>query len=257
MQLKEKSAIVTGGASGLGEASVRRLKAGGARITILDLNDERGTALAAELGEQAQYISTDVTSEQAVEKAIAAAMDAYGRLDIAVNCAGIGPPKTVINRDGQRNPLEVFSKIVNINLVGSFNVLSQAAEAMLKHAPEGDSDERGIIVNTASIAAFEGQIGQSAYAASKGGVVGMTLPIAREFARHGIRVMTIAPGYIHTPLFNGLPEAAVESLTQTVQFPKRLGQPDEYAHLVQHIIENPYLNGETIRMDAATRMPPK
>ncbi len=256
MDVMNKVALVTGGASGLGAATVRRLVGAGAKAVIVDLNDELGSALAGELGDKAVFANTDVTDEASVEGAIAAAMDAYGRLDIAVNCAGIGPPKTVITREGERSPLKHFQSIVQVNLIGSYNVVAQAAEAMLKHDPDGEG-ERGVIINTASIAAFDGQIGQSAYAASKGGIVGMTLPIARELARHGIRVMTIAPGYVHTPLFDGLPDAAIEALTATTLFPKRLGRPEEYAHLVQSICENMMLNGETIRMDGAVRMPPK
>jgi len=256
MDVKGKVALVTGGASGLGEATVRRMVANGAKAVIVDLNADLGTALARELGSGAIFQATDVTDETSVEGAIAAAMDSYGRLDIAVNCAGIGPPKTIINRDGVRSPLAHFKAIVSVNLIGSYTILAQAAEAMLHHEP-GDDGERGVIINTASIAAYDGQIGQSAYAASKGGIVGMTLPAARELARHGIRVMTIAPGYIHTPLFNGLPEEAVDALTATTLFPKRLGRPEEYAHLVHTICENQMLNGETIRMDGAVRMPPK
>lgn len=254
MQLHAKTALVTGGASGLGEATVRRVVAAGGQAIILDMNEELGTALASDLGDAALFVKTDVTDETSVADAIKRGLEAYSKLDIAVNCAGIGPPKTVINRDGQRSPLAHFETIVKVNLIGSYTVLSQAAEAMLANEPGADG-ERGVIINTASIAAYDGQIGQSAYAASKGGIVGMTLPIAREFARHGIRVMTIAPGYIHTPLFNGLPEEAVTALVATTLFPKRLGKPEEYAQLVQSIVENPMLNGETIRMDGAVRMP--
>ncbi|GHF20824.1 3-hydroxyacyl-CoA dehydrogenase [Kordiimonas sediminis] len=256
MDLSGKSAIVTGGASGLGEATVRHLAGKGAAVVILDMNEDRGQALASELGGSVHFHKTDVTSEEDVAAAIKVALDESGRLDIAVNCAGIGPPVKILDREGNRNPLDHYKKIVGINLVGTFNVLSQAAEAMAKNAP-GEDGERGVIINTASIAAFEGQVGQTAYASSKGGVVGLTLPAARELSRNGIRVNTIAPGFIHTPLFDSLPEKAIESLVEQVQYPKRLGKPSEYASLVGHIVENRYLNGETIRMDAAVRMAPR
>lgn len=256
MDINGKTALVTGGASGLGRATVEAFVAGGANAVIVDLNDEAGNALASELGEKAIYIKTDVTNETDVEKAVAAATETFGQLDIAVNCAGVATPAKVLDREGKRTPLDVYKKIVNINLIGTYNVSAQAAEAMAGNAP-GEDGERGVIINTASVAAYEGQIGQAAYASSKGGVVGLTLPIARELARYGIRVMSIAPGFIHTPLFDGLPEAAVESLTGQVVFPKRLGKPTEYAKLARHIVDNIYLNGETIRMDAAARMAPK
>lgn len=256
MELKGKTAVVTGGASGLGRATVEYFVAGGANAIIIDLNDEMGNALATELGDAATYVKTDVTSEDDVARAIATAKEKYGSVDIAVNCAGIGTPQKVLDREGNRNPLGYFQKIIGVNLIGSYNVLAQAAEAM-QHNDANEDGERGVIINTASVAAYEGQIGQAAYAASKGGIVGLTLPTAREFQRQGIRVMTIAPGFIHTPLFDGLPEAAVESLKEQVVFPKRLGKPAEYAKLAGHIVENAYLNGEVIRMDAAARMAPK
>ena len=256
MELKGKTAVVTGGASGLGRATAEYFIAGGANAVIFDLNDELGTEMEAAHNGNALYIKTNVASEEDVSTSMAAAREKFGSIDIAVNCAGIGTPQKVLDREGNRNPLAYFQKIISVNLIGTYNVLSHAAEAMQHNEPNADG-ERGVIINTASVAAYEGQIGQAAYSASKGGVVGLTLPVARELARQGVRVMTIAPGFIHTPLFDGLPEAAVESLTQQVVFPKRLGQPAEYAKLAGHIVENAYLNGETIRMDAAARMAPK
>jgi len=256
MEFKGKTAIVTGGASGLGRATVEYFVSKGANAVIIDLNDEMGNELAGKLGDAATYVKTDVTNEDDVANAITTAKSTYGSVDIAVNCAGIGTPQKVLDREGNRYGMAHFNKVIAVNLIGSFNVLAQAAEAM-QHNEPGEDGERGVIINTASVAAFEGQIGQAAYSASKGGIVGMTLPTAREFARQGVRVMTIAPGFIHTPLFDGLPEAAVESLTQQVVFPKRLGKPQEYAKLAGHIVENTYLNGEVIRMDAAARMAPK
>jgi NAD(P)-dependent dehydrogenase (short-subunit alcohol dehydrogenase family) len=256
MDITGKTILVTGGASGLGRATVENFVNAGARAVIVDVNDELGHALSNELGDAALYVRTDVTSETDVAAAVAAAVSEFGQLDIAVNCAGIGNPQKVLDRDGKRYSMDHFRKVVGVNLIGSFNMLAEAAQAMQTNKP-GPDGERGVIINTASVAAYEGQIGQAAYSASKGGIVGITLPTAREFARYGIRVMTIAPGFIHTPLFDGLPEAAVESLTQQVVFPKRLGMPTEYAKLAGHIVENAYLNGETIRMDAAARMAPK
>lgn len=256
MDISGKTALVTGGASGLGRATVERFAGAGANVVIIDLNDTLGEQLAADLGDCARYVRADVTQETDVAAAIDVAKSDFGGLHVAVNCAGVGTPSKVIDRDGNRMPLASFQKIININLIGTFNVAAQAAEAMQHNTP-GEDGERGVIINTASVAAFEGQIGQAAYSASKGGVVGLTLPVARELARYGIRVMTIAPGFIHTPLFEGLPEAAVESLVGQVVFPQRLGKPDEYAKLASHIVDNAYLNGETIRMDAAARMAPK
>ncbi|WP_262689695.1 SDR family NAD(P)-dependent oxidoreductase [Kordiimonas aestuarii] len=256
MDIKGKTALVTGGASGLGRATVEHFVSLGANVVILDLNDEAGAAVAAAQGGKVTYVNTNVTDEVAVANAVAVAKDKYGSVDIAVNCAGIGTPQKVLDRDGNRYPMDHFKKVISINLIGSYNVLAQAAEAMQTNEPNEDG-ERGVIINTASVAAFEGQIGQAAYAASKGGIAALTLPTAREFSRQGVRVMTIAPGFIHTPLFDGLPEAAVDSLKQQVVFPKRLGKPHEYAKLAAHIIDNAYLNGETIRMDAAARMAPK
>lgn len=256
MDISGKTALVTGGASGLGRATVESFVEAGANVIIIDLNDDLGNALEAELGEAVRYVRADVTNEDQVAAAVNTATQAFGGLHVAVNCAGVGTPAKVIDRDGNRMPLAAFQKIININLIGTFNVAAQAAEAMQHNAP-GEDGERGVIINTASVAAFEGQIGQAAYSASKGGVVGLTLPVARELARYGIRVMTIAPGFIHTPLFEGLPEAAVDSLVGQVVYPQRLGKPAEYAKLARHIVDNAYLNGETIRMDAAARMAPK
>jgi len=253
MKIEGQAAIVTGGASGLGGATVDMLAKAGAKVTVFDLNEELGRAKAAEVG--GTFIKVNVTDESEVEAAIAEAEGLHGKARILVNCAGIGPPKKVIDREGNAIPLKDFTSIVNVNLFGTFNVLSKFAAAL--HTAEPVGEERGVIVNTASVAAFDGQIGQAAYAASKGGVVGMTLPIAREFARYGIRVMTIAPGLFLTPLLATLPQEAQDSLGRQVPFPPRLGDPSEYAAMVQAIIGNVMLNGETIRLDGAIRMAPK
>ena len=253
MNMQGQAAIVTGGASGLGGATAERLARLGARVTIFDLNAELGTAKAKEIG--GVFVQVNVTDEVAVEDAIAVAEAAHGKARILVNCAGIGPPAKVIGRDGTALKLADFSKIVNINLMGTFNVLSKFAARL--HTAEPVGEERGVIINTASVAAFDGQIGQAAYSASKGAVVAMTLPIAREFSRYGIRVMTIAPGIFWTPLLASLPQEAQDSLGRQVPFPSRLGQPDEFALLVESIIVNPMLNGEVIRLDGAIRMAPK
>ena len=255
MQLDGAIAFVTGGASGLGEATMRRLVAGGARAVFVDLNDARGQAVADELGEAVRYQRADVSKEDDVQAAIQTAVDTFDSIHIVVNCAGIGGPKRTLGKEGPM-PLEHFSRIITVNLIGSFNVIRLTSAVMAENAPN-DLDERGVVINTASVAAYDGQIGQAAYAASKGGVVGMTLPIARELARFGIRVMTIAPGIFDTPMLAALPEKARESLGQQVPFPSRLGSPTEYAALAQHIIENPMLNGEVIRLDGAIRMAPK
>lgn len=257
MNLNGKTALVTGGASGLGEATVRKFHALGANVVIVDLNDERGTALKTELGEKALYQNTNVTEDAAVEAAVKAAVDTFGGLHICVNCAGIATPSKVLDREGRRTSMDYFRTMISVNLIGTYNMMSAAAEAMVNNEPDGEDGERGVVINTASVAAFEGQIGQTAYSATKGGVAAMALPVARELSRYGIRVMTIAPGFIHTPLFDGLPEKAVESLKEQVVYPKRLGKPADYAALATHIVENSYLNGETIRMDAAARMAPK
>lgn len=253
MIIEGQAAIVTGGASGLGGATAEMLAAAGAKVTIFDLNETLGRDKAAAIG--GAFVKVNVTDESEVEAAIAEAEGLHGKARILVNCAGIGPPAKVIGRDGSALPLKDFTSIVNVNLIGSFNVLSKFAAAL--HTAEPLGEERGVIVNTASVAAFDGQIGQAAYAASKGGIVGMTLPVAREFARYGIRVMTIAPGLFLTPLLASLPQEAQDSLGRQVPFPSRLGDPSEYAQMVQAIVANPMLNGETIRLDGAIRMAPK
>ena len=255
MEIQQKSFIVTGGASGLGEATTRRLIKAGGRVVIVDVNEERGEALAGELGEAARFVATDVTSEEQVRAAIGTAREAFGALRGAVSCAGIGPPAKVLGKHGP-HPLDLFQRVIHVNLIGTFNVLRLAASRMAENEPDANG-ERGVVVNTASIAAYDGQIGQAAYSASKGGVLGLTLPAARELARQGIRVVTIAPGLFDTPLMAGLPEAARESLGQQVPFPSRLGRPDEYAALVQHIVENRMLNGAVLRLDGAIRMAPR
>jgi NAD(P)-dependent dehydrogenase (short-subunit alcohol dehydrogenase family) len=255
MDIHGIAALVSGGASGLGEATVRRLHAGGARVVIADRNADAGAKLAHELGERAVFAHTDVTDEAQVGAAIDAAK-ALGPLRVAVNCAGIGWAKRTLARDGSPHDLATFGTVIQVNLVGSFNVLRLAASAMAGNEPT-DSGERGVIVNTASVAAYDGQIGQIAYAASKGGIVGMTLPAARDLAAVGVRVNTIAPGVFDTPLLASLPEAARTALSATVPFPARLGQTDEFARLVLAIVDIAYLNGEVIRLDGSLRMPPK
>lgn len=261
MQIGGTSALVTGGASGLGLAAARRLAAAGAHVTIVDLPTSAGAALAAELGGTVSgafpvaFAAADVTDEQQVADAVAAA-SAIAPLRVVVACAGIAPPAKVLGRDGTPTPLADFERVVRVNLVGTYNVVAQAAAAMARTEP-ADSGDRGVIVTTASVAAFEGQVGQPAYAASKGGVHAMTLPIARELARHGIRICTIAPGIMQTPMLAALPQIAQDSLGAQVPHPARLGAPDEFAALVQHIVENGYLNGETIRLDGAIRMAPR
>jgi 3-hydroxyacyl-CoA dehydrogenase / 3-hydroxy-2-methylbutyryl-CoA dehydrogenase len=255
MKMSEVRAIVTGGASGLGEATVRRIVEQGGKAAILDLSVERGDALVKELGEQAVFIKTDVTNEEEVLNAINKAIESLGSINTVVNCAGIGVAGKLLSRKGVHS-LDMFSKVISINLIGTFNVIRLASEQMSKNEAN-DLGERGVIINTASVAAFDGQIGQAAYSASKGGVVGMTLPIARELAAYGIRVMTIAPGLFHTPMFDSLPAEARDSLGKMVPFPQRLGYPEEYALLAESILTNPMLNGETIRLDGAIRMQPK
>jgi 3-hydroxyacyl-CoA dehydrogenase/3-hydroxy-2-methylbutyryl-CoA dehydrogenase len=251
MRIEGTSALVAGGASGLGEATVRRLHAAGADVTIADLNDEKGTALADELGDRARFVHADVTSDDDVQAAVAATPG----MRIGITCAGVGWAEKVAGKRGPHGR-ELFEKVIQINLIGTFNVLRFAAAAMLANESD-DGGERGVLVNTSSIAAFDGQIGQIAYSASKGAIVGMTLPAARDLASSGIRVNTIAPGTFDTPLLAGLPEPAREALGAAIPFPSRLGRPDEYAALALHIVENPMLNGETIRLDGALRMPPR
>lgn len=255
MQIEKQTFLITGGSSGLGAACAQRLVAAGANVVVADLKAEAGERLTADLGDRARFVETDVTNEAAVQTAVSVAQDIFGALQGAVNCAGIAIAAKVLARSGPHD-LDAFSKVVRVNLIGTFNVIRLAAAAMAEAEPN-EAGERGVIVNTASVAAFEGQIGQAAYAASKGGVVGMTLPIARELARHGIRVMTIAPGIFDTPMLAGLPQKARQSLAEQIPFPSRLGQPDEFAALVQHIIENEMLNGEVIRLDGAIRMAPR
>ncbi|TXI47762.1 MAG: SDR family NAD(P)-dependent oxidoreductase [Lysobacter sp.] len=256
MQLSDVRAIVTGGVSGLGFATAKRLVAGGGKVALFDVNDEKGAAAVAELGVQtARYFRTDVTDEAGVEANVAAAAEFLGGLNAAINCAGILGAGRVLGKDGPM-PLSQFQTTVMVNLIGSFNV-AKAAAARMQHNEPNVEGERGVVVNTASVAAYEGQIGQAAYSASKGGVVGMTLPMAREFARFGIRVMTVAPGIFWTPMVDGMPEAVQQSLAASIPFPSRLGWPEEFADLVGYILGNVYLNGETIRLDGATRLAPK
>lgn len=256
MEIKGKVALVTGGASGLGEATVRRYVQLGARVAILDMNDKRGEALVAELGENVIYQNVNVVDESAVVTAIEAVVTAFGAIHICNNFAGVSDAHKTVSK-GEAFPLDLFKKVIDINLVGTFNVLRLVAAQMAKQEPVNDDGGRGVIINTASIAAYEGQVGQAAYSASKGGIVGMTLPIARDLAALGIRVNTIVPGLIHTPLFDALPEAAVNSLSASVLYPPRLGRPEEIAHLSQFIVENDYTNGECIRMDGGIRMQPR
>ncbi len=255
MEIRDRTFLISGGGSGLGEATARRLIAGGGRVVIADVNRETGMAVAEELGESARFAPTDVTDEAAVRAALEMAVTELEGLNGAISCAGIGDPAKVLGKHGP-HPLDLFERVIRVNLIGTFNVLRLAAEVMAANEPDAEG-ERGVVINTASVAAFEGQIGQAAYSASKGGVVGLTLPAARELARHGIRVVTLAPGLFDTPLMAGLPEPARVSLAQQVPFPSRLGRPEEYAALVQHVIENPMLNGEVIRLDGALRMAPR
>jgi len=255
MKISGSTFLVTGGASGLGAATARHLASLGGRVLVADLNETAGHALEREIGAAALFERVDVASEADARHAVAAAVQHFGALHGLVNCAGIATPGKVLGKDGPL-ALETFERVVRINLIGTFNLLRLAAAAMARQEPNAEG-ERGVIVNTASIAAFDGQIGQPAYAASKAGVAGMTLPIARELARSGIRVVTIAPGLFETPMMAGLPVEVQESLGKTVPFPARLGRPAEYAQLVQSIVENPMLNGATLRLDGALRMAPK
>lgn len=255
MNLKQVAAFVTGGASGLGEATVRRIVNDGGRAMILDLDVERGEKLASELGGNAIFQKMDVCSTESVQAALERTIEGFGHLNVVVNCAGIAIAEKVVGKKGS-HALESFGKTLQVNLIGSFNVIRLAAAQMVGNEPNAGG-ERGVIINTASVAAYEGQIGQAAYSASKGGIVGMTLPIAREMAAHGIRVMTIAPGLFETPMFDSLPEEARKSLGSMIPFPSRLGYPEEYALLVRSILENPMLNGTTIRLDGAIRLQPR
>jgi NAD(P)-dependent dehydrogenase (short-subunit alcohol dehydrogenase family) len=255
MQLNQVKAVISGGVSGLGFAVAKHLVAHGANVCLLDINDEKGAAAVAELGGKASYHRTDVTSEDGVVATLRQAAEHMGGLNVAMNCAGILGAGRVLGKEGPM-PLKNFQTTVMVNLIGSFNVAKAAADLMQKNAP-GEDGERGAIVNTASVAAYEGQIGQAAYSASKGGVIGMTLPMAREFARIGVRVMTVAPGVFHTPMVDGMPANVYESLCAQVPFPSRLGTPEEFAGTVAFILENRYLNGSVIRVDGAIRLAPK
>jgi NAD(P)-dependent dehydrogenase (short-subunit alcohol dehydrogenase family) len=255
MRLSEIRAVITGGASGLGNAVATRLVAAGAKVTLVDVNQAAGEAAAKTLGAAARFQAVDVTNEAAVSAAVAQAAKDMGGLNVTVNCAGIGVPRRLVNKEGPM-PGDVFRKTIEVNLIGTLLVTKAAAAAMQANAPN-DEGERGVIVMTASVAAFDGQIGQVAYSASKGGIVAMTLPMARDLASSGIRVMTIAPGIFKTPMMAQLPQEAQDSLGRQVPFPPRLGRPDEYAALVAHICENSMLNGECIRLDGAIRMAPK
>ena len=255
MDINGKVALVSGGASGLGAATVKMIAASGGRVVILDLNEKLGQALAMELGDRARYVRADVSDPNEVEHAAKAAIDAFGALHICVNCAGIGDPQKIIGKEGPAD-LSRFTKVIRVNLIGTFNVARLAAWAIARNDPTTDG-ERGVIINTASVAAFDGQIGQASYSASKGGIVGLTLPLARDLSGLGIRVMTIAPGLFDTPLLAALPDDVKTALGAMVPFPKRLGKPAEYALLAKQIIENPMLNGEVIRLDGAIRMAPR
>ncbi|KQU23095.1 3-hydroxyacyl-CoA dehydrogenase [Peribacillus sp. FSL K6-1552] len=255
MDIQETIAVVTGGASGLGAATVRNIIKKGGKAVIFDLSEENGVKMVEELGDSVIFIKTDVTSEESVLEALEQGIEKFGSINTIVNCAGIAIAEKVIGRKGTHE-LKAFSKVVTVNLIGTFNVIRLAAEKMVNNQAN-EEGERGVIINTASVAAFEGQIGQAAYSASKSGIVGMTLPIARELASKGIRVVSIAPGLFHTPMFDSLPEEARASLGKTVPFPSRLGYPEEYAKLTESIITNPMLNGETIRLDGAIRMSPR
>jgi len=255
MEIKNSTFIVTGGSSGLGAATVEMVVAAGGNAIVADVSKPQGEALAAKLGKHARYVECDVTREDHGKAVVAAALKEFGSLHALVNCAGIAIGEKTVGKEGPHS-LEKFAKVININLVGSFNMIRLAAEAMSRLQPNA-AGERGVIINTASVAAFDGQIGQAAYAASKGGIVGMTLPIARDLSRSGIRVMTIAPGIFETPMLLGMPKDVQDALGKMVPFPSRLGRPAEYAQLVKHIVENEMLNGEVIRLDGAIRMQPK
>ncbi len=256
MKIQGKVIVVTGGASGLGAATATHLVEQDAKVILVDMNQEQGNALQQQLGEQAEFVQLDVTDEQAVEAFFDYVENKYGQLNGLVNCAGIAPSAKVLGKNGIHE-LAMFQKVLNINVSGTFNMLRFAASLIAKYELQTDEEERGVIVNTASVAAFDGQIGQTAYSASKGAVVAMTLPIARELAREAIRVMTIAPGIMETPMLKGMPQNVQDALGQMVPFPPRLAKPQEFAQLVGHIFENSYLNGEVIRLDGAIRMAPK
>jgi NAD(P)-dependent dehydrogenase (short-subunit alcohol dehydrogenase family) len=255
MEIAGKTALITGGASGLGAATVRMIHDAGGNAVIVDMNESGASALAAELGNRVRFAKADVSDPDQTQAAIQRAIESFGALHVSVSCAGIGDPQKVVDKEGPAS-LERFARVIRVNLIGTFNVARLAAAAMMQNEPSSDG-EHGVIINTASVAAFDGQIGQASYAASKGGVVSLTLPMARDLARHGIRVMTIAPGLFDTPMLAALPENVRVSLGGMVPFPPRLGRPSEYAKLARQIIENPMLNGEVIRLDGAIRMAPK
>ncbi|HME11052.1 MAG TPA: 3-hydroxyacyl-CoA dehydrogenase [Bryobacteraceae bacterium] len=255
MNITDKVALITGGASGLGAATARMILRHGGKVGIIDRNEELGREFAAELGAAARFFAADVADPDAVQKAVDGTVTAFGGLNICVNCAGIGDAMKIVGKEGPGD-LQRFSRVIRVNLIGTFNTARLAAWVMVKNEPN-DEGERGVIVNTASVAAYDGQIGQAAYSASKGGIAGMTLPLARDLARDGVRVMTIAPGLFDTPLLAALPDNVKHALGAMVPFPSRLGRPDEYAQLAQQIIENPMLNGEVIRLDGAIRMAPR
>jgi 3-hydroxyacyl-CoA dehydrogenase/3-hydroxy-2-methylbutyryl-CoA dehydrogenase len=254
MKLTNKIAVITGGASGLGEATVRRFVANGAKCAILDLNDERGNALVKELGSNVTYLNTNVTDEHSVEAAIARTVEVFGSIHINCNYAGVGHGEKTVGRENKPHALDAYKRVVDINLIGTFNVLRLCAAQMSKQELIDEDSGRGVILNTASVAGQEGQIGQAAYAATKGALIGSTICLARDLAEHRIRVNTIVPGLIHTPLFDALPESVYQSLESTVLNPQRLGKPDEIAHLAQYLVENDYMNGESVRMDGGIRM---
>lgn len=255
MDIRGQSAVVTGGASGLGEGAARMLAAAGARVALFDMNEDAGAALAAELG--GVFAKVDVSDAASVAAGFETARAAQGQERILVNCAGVAPGEKTVTRDGSPHDAALFARVIGVNLIGTFNCASQAAAGMVAADPMGEDGERGVIVNTASVAAYEGQIGQIAYASSKSGVVGLTLPMARDLSRSGVRVLTIAPGLFMTPMMKGLPEDVQRSLGAQVPFPSRLGEPDEFAALVRHMVENRMLNGEVVRLDGAIRMAPK
>ena len=256
MKIQNKVFVVTGGASGLGAATVKYLIHAGARVAFVDMNQELGYALKQHLGENAKFYPLDVTNEQTVKSFFLNVEQDFGQLNGLVNCAGIAPSAKVLGRDGLHD-LAMFQKVLEVNVTGSFNMIRFAAELMAKYELQNDEEDRGVIINTASVAAYDGQIGQAAYSASKGAIVAMTLPLARELARNAIRVMTIAPGIMETPMLKGMPQNVQDALGQMVPFPPRLAKPEEFASLVGHIVENTYLNGEVIRLDGAIRMAPK
>jgi NAD(P)-dependent dehydrogenase (short-subunit alcohol dehydrogenase family) len=256
MNIEGKVFVVTGGASGLGAATATHLIAKGAKVIMVDMNDELGQEMQRRLGEKSKFVQLDVTDETAVAQFFKQLEQDYGQLNGLINCAGIGPSAKVLGKNGI-HALDAFQKVLNINVSGTFNMLRFAADVISRYELVAGEEDRGVIVNTASVAAFDGQIGQTAYAASKGAVVAMTLPLARELSQHAIRVMTIAPGIMETPMLKALPQNVQDALGEMVPFPKRLAKPEEFAHLVGHICENSYLNGETIRLDGAIRMQPK